>query len=227
MTPGLPLNTAHAHTWAAVVSGTAWKRHILEDGGTLTAEYARGPLIFWATKLSQQTGIPDSFYSANAWNGIIGHLRTTNPKFNKDNQRVTRRLEYITASQLAYITVIVESSNIFFKSSISNSHKAEFLRRIAELLERFAEKLIRYADVQDEIRKKNPKLYVRYQLWYQLQSIATRGLISYKTRLALIRTLYRAHLTRRVKPAPRQHRIRRPLYARPRPPSAPLAPPVI
>lgn len=37
---------------------------------------------------------------------------------------------------------------------------------------------------------------------------------------------YRAHLTRRVKPAPRRHRIRRPLYARPQPPAAPLAPPV-
>jgi hypothetical protein len=48
MTPGLSLNTAHAHTWAAVVSGTVWKRHTLEDSGTLTAEYMRGPLILWA-----------------------------------------------------------------------------------------------------------------------------------------------------------------------------------
>ena len=37
---------------------------------------------------------------------------------------------------------------------------------------------------------------------------------------------HRAHLARRVKPAPRRHRIRRPLYSRPQPPSAPLAPPV-
>ena len=35
----------------------------------------------------------------------------------------------------------------------------------------------------------------------------------------------RAHLTRRVKPVPRRHGVRRPLHSRPRPPSAPLAPP--
>ena len=44
--------------------------------------------------------------------------------------------------------------------------------------------------------------------------------------LALEKAFRRAHLTRRVKPAPRRHRIRRPLYARPQPPAAPLAPPV-
>ena len=59
-----------------------------------------------------------------------------------------------------------------------------------------------------------------------------RGLTRLRVTLALAlkhleEAAYRAHLTRRVKPAPRRHRIRRPLYARPRPPSAPLAPPVI
>jgi hypothetical protein len=42
----------------------------------------------------------------------------------------------------------------------------------------------------------------------------------------LEREAYRAHLTRRVKPVSRRTRIKRPLYARPRPPTAPLAPPV-
>lgn len=43
----------------------------------------------------------------------------------------------------------------------------------------------------------------------------------------LERAAYRAYLARRVKPVSRRTRIRRPLYARPRPPNAPLAPPVI
>ena len=51
------------------------------------------------------------------------------------------------------------------------------------------------------------------------------------TFLAVLKALqaaaHRAHLAQRVKPAPRRHRIQRPLYARPQPPSAPLAPPVI
>ena len=38
---------------------------------------------------------------------------------------------------------------------------------------------------------------------------------------------FRAHLARRVKPVSRRTRVRRPLYARPRPPTCPLAPPVI
>lgn len=37
---------------------------------------------------------------------------------------------------------------------------------------------------------------------------------------------YRAHITQRVRPPARRTRIPRPLYARPRPPTAPLAPPV-
>lgn len=44
---------------------------------------------------------------------------------------------------------------------------------------------------------------------------------------ALRADAYRAHLTRRVRPTPRRHRIRQPYHARPRPPAAPLAPPVI
>jgi hypothetical protein len=38
-------------------------------------------------------------------------------------------------------------------------------------------------------------------------------------------SLFRAHLSRRVQPISRRSRIPRPLYARPRPPAAPLAPP--
>lgn len=45
------------------------------------------------------------------------------------------------------------------------------------------------------------------------------------TRL-LQRAAYLAHVRRTVKPAPRRGRLPRPVYARPRPPSAPLAPPV-
>jgi len=43
----------------------------------------------------------------------------------------------------------------------------------------------------------------------------------------LRRAAYRAHLTKRVKPLPRRVRIERPRYARPRPPTAPLAPPAL
>lgn len=44
---------------------------------------------------------------------------------------------------------------------------------------------------------------------------------------ALEAAAYRVHLSRRVRPVSRRTRAPRPLYARPRPPTAPLAPPVI
>ncbi|GAA5438150.1 hypothetical protein M8445_10875 [Deinococcus aquaticus] len=44
--------------------------------------------------------------------------------------------------------------------------------------------------------------------------------------LKMQRAVYRAHIARRVRPVRRRSRIRRPLYARPRPPTCPLAPPV-
>ncbi|WP_034408134.1 hypothetical protein [Deinococcus murrayi] len=46
-------------------------------------------------------------------------------------------------------------------------------------------------------------------------------------RRALEAAAYRAHLARRVRPVSRRTRAPRPLYARPRPPTAPLAPPAL
>ncbi len=43
---------------------------------------------------------------------------------------------------------------------------------------------------------------------------------------ALEAAAYRAHVTQRVRPSARRVRLPRPLYAQPRPPAAPLAPPV-
>ena len=74
-----------------------------------------------------------------------------------------------------------------------------------------------------------------YFIWTGKRAELSALLASWKTRRPTLGQLlknlqaaeYRAHLTRRVKPAPRRHRIRRPLHSRPRPPSAPLAPPVL
>lgn len=75
MTPGLRLNTAHAHPWAAVVSGTAWKRHTLGSGGVLTAEYTRGPLILWATRPGE--GVQADGAAVSALEDRIGRLNTS------------------------------------------------------------------------------------------------------------------------------------------------------
>lgn len=48
MTGSPALNTMNAPKWAAVVSGTVWKRWGVSGAGLLEAEYVRGPLIIWA-----------------------------------------------------------------------------------------------------------------------------------------------------------------------------------
>ena len=78
-------------------------------------------------------------------------------------------------------------------------------------------------------------LFLRYAL-AKKDHVAARLFVwrHAKTRVTLNQALrhlraaaYRAFLARRVKPVSRRTRPRRPLYARPRPPSCPLAPPVI
>lgn len=56
-----------------------------------------------------------------------------------------------------------------------------------------------------------------------LRLTRTRFIISH---VVARRAAYRAHIARRVRPVSRRARVPRPLYARPRPPTCPLAPPV-
>lgn len=68
------------------------------------------------------------------------------------------------------------------------------------------------------------------QLVLSRVGVVTRfsSIVAYITsRLRLLLNAYQAHLTRRVKPISRRTRLPRPLYARPRPPSAPTAPPAL
>lgn len=59
-----------------------------------------------------------------------------------------------------------------------------------------------------------------------LQGIRTPAELSL-TLKALIAAAYRAHVARRVRPPARRTRVRRPLHARPRPPTCPAAPPAL
>ncbi|MGY2895458.1 hypothetical protein [Deinococcus sp. UYEF24] len=296
MTPGLPLNTAHAHTWAAVVSGTAWKRHTLEDGGTLTAEYARGPLILWA-KRPGEGGSPAPQVEAPALSALeeyINHLNTAQvfERFKwaargkvrhsvrwKTGRR-PRRLRKIEA--LADLRFSVRMADrraagvggfcVHFPALTAKNRRAAIreceIERLEDRLRDIAPAWADEdnpngwdADIIDECRGipkilKAPRCRMVFEGTLQerislrhhflLKALVFHTLLKDKSAVRLIfRTLYserltlsfllkaferaeyRAHLTRRVKPAPRRHRIRRPLYARPRPPSAPLAPPVI
>ncbi len=317
MTPGFPLNTAHAHTWAAVVSGTAWKRHTLEDGGTLTAEYVRGPVIVWAS-----TGLKGYFKSvteavakgaANAESAPrltleehIDHLNTAqvferfrwaargkvrhSVRWKTGTRR--RRLRKLEAlADLRYAAIMTErraaGNHGFMGHSVPRTAKT---RREAQKFceaERFKDRLrsifpncteiecdgktYLVPDIDVELLKIIQQVISTFKAYkvsierygidisFEFNNLDYGDLLPDALRYALITgdtealagivasvkarrrnqllsivalhslraAEYRAHLTRRIKPAPRRDRTRRPLYARPRPPSAPLAPPVI
>lgn len=71
--------------------------------------------------------------------------------------------------------------------------------------------------------------YIQIFMWEstrQLINRSKRRIHEAQVVLDAVRAAFRAHLALRVRPMSRRSRIPRPLYARPRPPSCPLAPPV-
>ncbi|MCD0169820.1 hypothetical protein [Deinococcus sp. 23YEL01] len=71
--------------------------------------------------------------------------------------------------------------------------------------------------------------YIQIFMWEptrQLIKRSRRRIHEAQVVLDAVRAAFRAHLARRVRPVSRRSRVPRPLYARPRPPSCPLAPPV-
>ncbi|WP_407569119.1 hypothetical protein [Deinococcus altitudinis] len=291
MTLGLRLNTTAVHTWAAVVSGTAWKRHTLESGGELTAEYARGPLILWAIRPGEGEGLQADGPAVSALEDRIETLNTAQvferfkwaakgkvrPSVRWKTGRKPRRLRKLEVladvAHVALITAWKVSGRrgvveyIPAKTAKARREDRKFWEavRFGERLEDIAPRDEDDAEAVDnwdemylqilDVARRAPDLHIELEnnrVWRRglLPDLLSYALIlkDNKTIQAIIRLvkkrvrleasddkarvleflqIYRAHLARRVKPAPRRHRIRRPLHSRPRPPSAPLAPPVI
>ena len=293
MTSGLRLNTAHAHTWAAVVSGTAWKRHTLESGGLLKAEYARGPLILWATRPGEGEGLQADGPAASPLEGQINRLNTAQvfERFERVIQGRRRVMHGRSKGKRVSITKSLFRSKVRQQKELSlawlrvlmNKEKGvistidvETPKDLSKLMKesdkRWKEtsrlmqlrQILGYQDgnyghhlvnmsiaglgegitewIANAPALSNGKVLSVAKYLYLMKLVgdwrnfrATLEAIKNKNnKLALLTVLkelqaaeHRAHLARRVKPAPRHHRIRRPLHSRPRPPSAPLAPPVI
>ena len=322
MTPGLRLNTAAAHAWAAVVSGTAWKVHTLAPAGVLTAEYTRGPLILWATRPGEvvQADGPavspledriDRLNTAQVFERFKWAARgKVRPSVRWKSSSAARRcqtalvflfedaasiyvphitLEGEVENKLAVVTEIIcdfthpawrylpvrlvrlamsRRSFVEIKKTTKawNDSLAWWDRPVKVLAEleniTYGEEETAVRDAfferiwQCQLQGENPGLedvkyalkiggdvftavrllgYCEYGIYTKIDRDVWRVIHELRNTSPLrrLRSLkafeaaaYRAHVTRRVKPAPRRGRIRRPLYARPRPPSCPLAPPV-
>jgi len=290
-----------------VVSGTAWKRHALNDDGLLTAEYTRGPVIVWAS-----TGLEG--YSKFISEVVAKAARTPGPRLEdrieelntaqvferfqqaargkvrpsvrwKTGRRPRRRRKLEALADLRY------STHAAGKRAAGRVTLSPYLpaktakaRRAARLEAAHEHRTARLRVMAPAHSRYNPDGIDLNRLeWWEFWGVLlcrmqgegngrpypkgfrmpesrsseemqpdtamvayfalmgkTRELASVLSYLrvarprptlgeilaAFQRAEYRAHLARRVKPAPRYRQIRRPLYAQPRPPSAPLAPPV-
>jgi len=230
MTPGPHLNTATAHTWAAVVSGTAWKWHTLSPDGVLTAECSCGPLILWA-KNPVEVPVEIRKVRLGAYGSFNGFVDTvhciSSSEFENKNSLLINALGKKIGLYIYYCAAFSEAMDVFRKSFLTSEMQEGYSDSFINLLSHFLVLFQESEEIIQKFRSKHPKLYARYIYWNKIINIKNLKFRYYGARLRIIRSRYRAHVAQRMKRVWRPTPIRRPLYARPRPPSAPLAPPVI
>lgn len=283
MTGSPGLNTMNAPKWAAVVSGTVWKRWGVSPSGLLEAEYVRGPLIVWAKPGSGEEEGPQieapkpdalalrvlEVNTARQWEKIRAAARgKVRPSVRwKDRRRQVAYFNRALLCSLRHGVALVDLKRMLKRAKgrpFGNERiaiKAEYAYEVASLIgldEQMPEDLRQKAeDVLSHLIKtgrfpaqtqairanlgKRPIWNISHSTWLMvlalypdLFSIALRLLRQARPTLATTQALltlqsaaYLGHLQKRVKPAPRRGRIPRPAHAVPRPPTAPLAPPVV
>ncbi len=281
------LNETRAHTWAAVVSGQAWKAHTLRPFDTPHAEYVRGPLIVWATKpgegkagphLGQPAPSPLEVAAArlNMRPHFLAFVRAARGKVRhsvrwKTGARRRRRRVLKALDRVRYGARLLQQQAegprelidrvastgervfkphkprpgdgpqkyaVLFRSGKVNIHRFRvYLGLDYETGEVITNRELNeagafYREIEGELilshtyaRTLKEALFLFFE-WLNGRKRSLR-LAFALTVWHLEREAFRAHLARRVKPVSRRTRPPRPLYARSRPPTAPLAPPVI
>lgn len=224
------LNTC-PQKWAAVVSGTVWKRWGLSPAGTLEAETVRGPLIVWA---SPKTGEKEDAPALEAPKPTPLDLRVWAVNTHKLLQSYTPSTWFIGVRREIYasrfkLSIFDREVLLGFipKRSAFYGHYQKFVEDI-QLGMKKALASLNSAESEEEAQK--ARTLLRSEQHFLLRFVRLmrgdfRVLFARLTR-ALQRVAYLAHVRRRVRPARRADRVPRPVHTRPRPPSAPLAPPV-
>lgn len=296
------LNTHSPQKWAAVVSGTVWKRWGLSPSGTLEAETVRGPLIVWASpKPGEKEDAPaleapkPTPLDVRVWAvNTAAHFE----KFRKAARgRVRASVRWKTRRQKRRACVLEVLEEVEHAARVA-ARKAEGKRGLVgrrivsarehrealrdaetERIEKGLSRLVFSQDAPYGSWESVPrhtlklpngktvtyweeglaaeldmmKLFPDPEMWHgdkalpELLAFARltgdrRGLREVLAALTFGRVLtayelahalrfleaaaYLAHARRKVRPARRADRVPRPVHTRPRPPSAPLAPPV-
>lgn len=206
-----------------MVSGEAWAEYGLGPSGQVEAKTLRGPLIVWATKpgegedlprLEAPTPSPLEVEAArlNMRPHFLAFVRRAQGEMFHKFSNYFYVIRYVSVKDYALWKVDRAARFMALKQGVFGACSFEVLDWIEEIghlgLNRSSRLRYLYEGLEPVRRIK--------KLWY-----------GYCLALRLLeRAAYRAHVARRVRPPARRARIPRPIYARPRPPTAPLAPPV-
>ncbi|CAM3621521.1 hypothetical protein [Deinococcus frigens] len=278
------LNAYPSPQWAAVVSGVAWKAYTLApDGGALSVEAIRGPVIVWAkaggeeeaVKLAPPTPSPLEVRAAavnaaphferfrwaargevqpSVWWKTGARVRRARKlealrQVRATSRLIQRRAEGRTGIQgrpadrtakgrraavreafherkAGILRSLYPSPLGFWHPDGIDLEALEMLREAAGVLRR-GECPYNAAELLEGAGLALSVLGYRAELGHLIAARHGQAKSLEYALSFLERAARRAHLARRVKPIARRTRVRRPLYARPRPPTAPLAPPVI
>lgn len=220
------LNAFTPGTWARVVSGVVWADYAVNEG-QVTAKTIRGPLALLSL-------------SGEGENQPRLHAPTPSPL-------EARTIEINLAPHVLAFVHYEWGENVGWGYPFFKFTNYFYIRRwvnVKDLVMSLTDWSARYDDLRhgrygacsdevlgvfDEIRLFRLKGQRYFScLLEMLAQVRTR----YASRFALAlrflqRAAYRAHLARRVRPPARRSRVRRPLHARPRPPTCPAAPPAL
>lgn len=214
------------------MSGETWAEYAVGLSGLVEAKITRGPLILWATKIGERESLPvigvptpsplevqtaqvnmQAYKAMQQDDAFIWKSRKEVPpgRFASRHSRAAYRLRAAGLSTC-------HAASFELLASIEKATGCRFVATATEEFVNLIPTLARVYGVLGRVRDQRVLLRKFHQLLK----------LNYARRVRfLIAADYRAHVTRRVRPPARCVRLPRPLYAQPRPPAAPLAPPVV
>lgn len=224
-------NAYTPYRWAQVVSGETWAEYAVGPAGMVEAKTVRGPLILWATKTDQDESFPvagaptpsplevqaaqvnmRAYQAMQRGDAFIWKVRKeVQPgRFPSRHSRAAYRLRAAGLS-------ICHADSFELLASVEKITGCGVAATVTKDDVNLIPILARVYGVLGRLRDQSALLRKFHQILK----------LSYARRIRfLIAAAYRAHATQRMRPPARRARVPRPLYAQPRPPAAPLAPPV-
>lgn len=234
--PGLQSPNTCPQKWAAVVSGTVWKRWALSPSGALEAQTVRGPVIVWAKPVHGEEEGPKleapkpTPLDLRVWAvNTAAHFE----KFRRGKVKRFWKMNTFTSNLLALgrVRFVLAPGG----DKVIKQEEGKLKRKARSMALPFAACSKQKEVTGREITRFGEK--IKRQKWFKsalrlLEYAAlfmgrATGVFAYFITYLLSSLAWAAlELRRRVRPAPRRDRVPRPVHTRPRPPSAPLAPPV-